>query len=243
MEGIVMDSGDKRAFVPPYNVAWATFLATLEKVANDLPNRVDRHYLDNQSGSVQSYLISAFKGFGLIHEDLTVDESLKKMADPEARKATIAQLLRRFYPKAVELGTTNATEGELNEAFAEMFPTVTGESRVKAIRFYLFAAEYADLPRSPFWKTAKAGTSRKGRTSRKGKASAATPAGTPAPAATTTGETKKIDFGDAGTVTITVDVKWLDLPADTMVDLRKAVDAFEKLSASAGDSDDEEAGL
>lgn len=46
------------------------------------------------------------------------------------------------------------------------------------------------------------------------------------------GETKIIDFGESGTVTITVNVKWLSLPTETMVELRKAVDAFEKLGAT-----------
>ncbi len=58
-------------------------------------------------------------------------------------------------------------------------------------------------------------------------------AGDPGSGSTERGETKVIDFGDSGTVTINVNVKWLSLPADTMVKLREAVDAFEKLRATA----------
>jgi hypothetical protein len=155
-----------KTFSPPYNLPWATFFNTVEKVAADLPNKIDRSYLGSASGSVKSYLISAFKGFGLIHDDLTVSDELKALATkPEQRPEMMRDLLRKHYPRAVELGSTNATPGELDEAFSEMFPSVTGESRTKAIRFYLSAADYAELPKSPLWKSPKAGATgpRRGR--------------------------------------------------------------------------------
>jgi hypothetical protein len=160
-----MDSADK-TFSPPYNVPWRTLESTVEKIAADLPNKVDRSYLGSVSGSVKSYLISAFKGFGLITDDLFVTDTLKALAtEPDRRPQIVGDLLTRFYPAAATLGTTNATQGELESAFAEMFPNVSGESRTKAIRFYLSAAEFAGIPRSPLWKSPKAGASgpRRGR--------------------------------------------------------------------------------
>lgn len=143
-------------FTPPYNVPWATFIGTVERVAAELPNRVDRFYLSNQSGTTQTYLISALKGFGLIRHDLTVSKDVwQPLSDEATRKSAVAELFRTHYLKAVELGATNATDGELNDAFAAMFPSVTGQSRVKAIRFFLFGMAYGDMPRSPLWKTAK----------------------------------------------------------------------------------------
>lgn len=147
-------------FTPPYNVPWATFIGTVERVAAELPNRVDRFYLSNQSGTTQTYLISALKGFGLIRDDLTVSKDVwRPLADEETRRSAVAELFRTHYLKAVELGATNATDGELNDAFAAMFPSVTGQSRVKAIRFFLFGTAYAALPRSPLWKAAKVSAS------------------------------------------------------------------------------------
>jgi len=149
-----------KGFSPPYNIPWATFHNTIEKVVADLPNKIDRSYLSSQSGTVQGYLISAFKGFGFIKEDGTVEQSFRELAaDPEGRPARIAALLEQHYPKAVELGRTNSTMGELDQAFAVMFPSVTGASRVKSIRFYLAAAEYAKIARSPLWKAPKAAPS------------------------------------------------------------------------------------
>lgn len=154
-----MDEGqtdDATGFTPPYNISWATFLGTIEKVAGDFPNRIDRSYLGSQSGNVQTYLISAFRGFGLIREDGTVDDTLKQLArDADSRPASIAHLLRTHYPTIVSLGETNATTGELEAAFTQAFPRVTGESRKKAIRFYLSAASFAHVPTSRLWTVPK----------------------------------------------------------------------------------------
>lgn len=157
----------EREFLPPYNIPWATFMNSVEKVAADLPNKVDRSYLGSMSGGLKSYLISAFRSFGLLLEDLTVSEELRALAkDPEGRPARIGSLLAQYYPRAVELGKTNATPGELDSAFAEMFPSISGESRTKAIRFYLSACDYAGVAKSPLWKSPKAAgasTPRRGR--------------------------------------------------------------------------------
>lgn len=147
---------EQKGFSPPYNVPWATFLSTIEKVANDLPNKIDRSYLESQSGSVQTYLIAAFRSFGLINDDLTTTDDLKGLVSAEDRPAAIANLLRTYYPTIVPLGETSNTQGTLENEFASAFPSVTGESRVKSIRFFLSAAKYADLPLSSLWKTPKA---------------------------------------------------------------------------------------
>jgi len=176
-----------KEFTPPYNVAWATFLNSVEKIAADLPNKMDRSYLGSMQGGMKSYLIGAFKGFGLIRDDLVVTDELRELAtEPEKRPERVGDLLRRYYPKAVDLGSTNATPGELDDAFAEMFPSIGGQSRTKAIRFYLSACDYAGVQKSPLWKSPKAGASvsRRGRprTGRNGSELDIGGAGSPPPA-------------------------------------------------------------
>ena len=126
-------------------------------MASDLPARLDRSYLGSQSGNVQTYLIAAFKTFGLIGEDGTVEPTLKASVETEGdRPGMIAALLTRCYPTLVSLGKTNSTSGQLAEAFTEAFPSLTGESRTKAIRFFLSVAAYAGIKTSPHWKAPKA---------------------------------------------------------------------------------------
>lgn len=198
-----MDNGDK-AFSPPYNVPWATVLNTVEKVASDLPNKVDRSYLGSASGSIKSYLISAFKAFGLIDDDHVVTDRLRSLAtEPDKRPQMVADMLRAYYPVAVSLGETNATPGELDSAFAEMFPSVTGESRVKAIRFYLSASDFAGLPKSPLWKSPKAGATgpRRGRP----KKQEPTPPVDPHHHRTTDQSLRKFSLASGRTLTVSLD--------------------------------------
>jgi Family of unknown function (DUF5343) len=150
-----MEPQTQASFVPPYNIPWTTFLSTLERIAADPPGRVDRSYLDSQSGNVQTYLIAALKSFGLIDQDARPTR-INEFADPSARKPKMAELLREHYPTLVELGTTRATNDELREEFSKAFPGLTGESRTKAIRFFLSGMAYAELPVSSLWQSVKA---------------------------------------------------------------------------------------
>ena len=147
---------ETKTFTPPYNIPWATFLSTLERMAADPPNRVDRTYLDSQSGTVQTYLIAAYKAFGLITEEAKPTDAVNRFADPEQRKAMIGELVQAYYPSVLELANTNSTAGELSEAFAKAFPSLTGASRIKAIRFFLSAATYAEFKLPLMWKPPKA---------------------------------------------------------------------------------------
>jgi Family of unknown function (DUF5343) len=236
-----MEPQTQTGFVPPYNIPWTTFLSTLEKIAADPPSRVDRSYLDSQSGNVQTYLIAAFKSFGLIDQDARPTR-INEFADPAARKPKMAELLREYYPTMVELGTTKATNDELREAFTKEFPTLTGESRVKAIRFFLSAMAYAELPVSSLWSSVKAP---RGASAKSGPRKA-----TPRKAARAnnggdnggqqdqpgggggTGEVVVVNLGDAGRVTVHVDVRWLQLSEENFVALRKAVGDLKALAAA-----------
>jgi hypothetical protein len=134
-------------------------LHAIERMGQDgLPNRIDRSYLGNLSGNVQTYLIAAFKSFGLIaDEGNAVLPPLKELAANEnERPALVAGLLRTYYPKVVELGQTNATLDELADLFEKEYG-VKGATRIKAIRFFLNAAVYAGVQTSPLWKATRGG--------------------------------------------------------------------------------------
>lgn len=187
-----------KTFQPPYNISWATFLNVLERMAADPPTRVDRTYLDSQSGFIQTYLIGAYKAFGFIGEDARPTDLVNEFAKPDRRKDLIADLFRANYPTIIPLGETNSTTGELADAFAQAFDHINGQSRTKAIRFFLSGAEYAGIKTSPMWKTPKAprGNSAPRRSRRTG--GAGTPSGvregvTP-PAKAKTVEEMKADY-------------------------------------------------
>ena len=125
---------------------------------HDPPPRIDRSYLNFLSGINQTYVMAALRSFGLTGADNAIRLELVELAQNKSeRKRLIGDLLRRHYPKAVELGEIKGTQRQLEEAFAEY--GLTGDTLRKAVAFYLKGAEFAGLPRSPHFRAvAKAGS-------------------------------------------------------------------------------------
>lgn len=218
------DSG----FVPPYGVTWSTFVNTLDKMKQeDVPNRIDRSYLGSTAGTLQTYLIAAFRSFGLIEEGGEVKKELVELAKSEDRPADVAALLEEHYPTVVALGKTKATPAELDELFTQEWDQ-RGETRVKAVRFYLGAATYAGVQTSPLWKAPRAAPATGRRRNRGGRGSTNSDAGgittsTPPAAGSTT---KTIMLKSGGSIALTVSV---DLFSMSDADRTFALDLIDKL--------------
>lgn len=147
-------------FVPPYGVPWGTFLRQFDKMADDgIPLRVDRSYLHDKSGNVQTYLMQALRSFGLVDENHAPLERLITLVEAsDDRAARMGELIREYYAPIVKMGTTNATQGQLEELWTEIYDQ-RGDTRRKAIRFFLSAAGYAGIGLSKMWKAPRAATS------------------------------------------------------------------------------------
>lgn len=206
-----------------------------------LPPVIDRSVMDSKSGTDQANLTAALKAFGLIRDDLSVEPLLQELAvaDEDARKKLLARMVEQNYGAALQVSEANGTEQMLSDSFKTAYKMEAADTRRKAVTFFLHAAREAGLPLSPYFPATRSGsngtstgTARRKSTLRKAKANGVATPNPPSAAPSGAGETKVIDFGDAGSVTIVVNVKWLALPTETMVDLRKAVDAFETLGAS-----------
>ena len=149
-------SGDKRA-APPY-FPWPALPALAQRMAtHGPPTRIDKSYLDNQSGGMQTAILSGLRWLRLIQEDGRLTDAFIQLAeaDEAGRKEVITNLLRARYGPIIELGTRNATQLELEEAFRTEFGA-QGETRRKGISFYLKAAAYAGVPVSRNWKPPRA---------------------------------------------------------------------------------------
>jgi len=145
-------SGNKRA-APPY-FPWPALPALVQRMAtHGPPTRIDKSYLDNQSGGMQTAILSGLRWLGLIHDDGRLTDTFIQLteADEAGRKEAITNLLRARYGPIIELGSRNATQLELEEAFRTEFDA-QGETRRKGVSFYLKAAAYAGVPVSRNWK-------------------------------------------------------------------------------------------
>jgi hypothetical protein len=132
----------------------------------DTPARVDASYLSNLPWSAQNEFKQACRSLGLVDDQDQPTQLLRDLAlKPDERQARMADLLRARYPGPMSLGK-NATGDQLEEAFKKM--GVKGSTLQKALRFYLQAAQYAEIELSPHFKTPKTSSApRKPRTRRK----------------------------------------------------------------------------
>jgi len=111
------------------------------------PPRIDRSFLSGLSGGYQSQVIAALRSLDLIDSKGAVQPSLGELVDEgDKRGELVGRIVRRLYPGPVQLGTVNATQGQLEEAFRAY--GVAGDTMRKAVAFYLGAAKYGNVPLS-----------------------------------------------------------------------------------------------
>ncbi len=157
-------NGSGAKLAPPY-FPWNAFDSILQRMAiEEPPTRIDKSYLETQSGAMQTAILAGLRWLGLIDEGGRLTEAFKQLVqvDDAQRKQAVGDLLRSRYGLIVEMGTTNATQLELEEAFKAQFDS-QGETRRKAVAFYLKAAQYAGMPVSRQWKTPRTTAPRSGR--------------------------------------------------------------------------------
>jgi hypothetical protein len=150
-------NGSAEKWVPPY-ISFRTLLNLFERMeSSGVPPRIDRSYLENLSGGYQTQVMATLKALDLIEDDGTVRPVLTALAtDRASRKGAVAELVRRFYPEPVRLGSVNATRAQLEDVFKKY--EITGATLRKAIAFFLHAATFAEIPLSPYFGKVSPGT-------------------------------------------------------------------------------------
>jgi hypothetical protein len=142
---------------PPY-VSFTTLRNAIERMESegDVPAQVDRSYLSNLPWSAQNEFMAACRSLGLVDANDAPTDLLKELVHkPDIRKELMRSLVEARYPGPLKLGK-NATSQQLENEFKKF--DVTGSTLQKAIRFFLHAAQYAEITLSPHFKTPKAGT-------------------------------------------------------------------------------------
>jgi hypothetical protein len=223
------DQTKESSWKAPY-LSYETFANFFDRklAGQPVPSRIDTHFLDNYAGSVRPQIIATLKTMNLIGETGTSLDGLRRAsADPDSRREIFRDWAEGFYRDQIALADEAATASMLWETFSRH--GYSGSTLRKAVVFYLALASDLDLPVSPHFKPPKATPAATSTRQKRGQPK--TPAVESEPtvqtAGTGSGETKVIDFGTSGKVTIQVDVKWLELPEDTFVGLRRAIREIE----------------
>ena len=248
-----MDEPAEGQFRPPYNLAFKTFWTFIEElVARPLPPRIDRSMMRSKSGSDQVSLTAAMKSFGLISANQEVT-GLKDLAatDADGRLQWLGMEVRRHYAAQIKVSEENGTEQDLKNSFKTAFGLESADPLRKAMTFFLHAARTAKIEVSPYFPTTRSGSGAPGTPKPRRASSRRKP---PPPSGDAkkqepdagvgdvfTHEHRDVTLGAAGTVSIDVKVKWLDLSDKQFTDLRKLIQGIEALGQSGEDHGGEDA--
>jgi hypothetical protein len=146
-----MTNEDTKTAAPPY-ISFKTFSNLLDRLESEgVPQHIDRHYWGGfLSGGVGQQLMAALKFLGLMHLETNEPTSLlEKLVDNEHRKATLQGLIRDSYGGVWDSGINleRTTPGHLLSAFGKIYG-IEGETRRKAVTFFVHAAKLAEIPLS-----------------------------------------------------------------------------------------------
>lgn len=204
-------------------IPWRTFTNTLDALAKHMPNRIDRSAFPGQSGAGQQQILIAFRFFGLIGDDGKPTPTLFAIAvtDEAARKNALRKLVEQKYADLFALNLAKTTPSEFAEQMTKSYD-VTGDTRLKATRFFLAATVYLGILVSPLLlrdktKPAGNGTPRKRRVGRprsdEGDDGADEDADEQTPPQA--GESRSVTLKSGGTLTLSASVQFMSLsPAD-----------------------------
>lgn len=229
---------------PPY-LPFATFLGFLSELASKpLPPQIDRSMMSSKSGTDQANLFSALKFFNLIDGQQVVQDGLKALVatDDEGRKRALGSMFRQRYPGQFKVSEQNGTEKALLDSFEHDFG-YSGDTRRKAMTFFLHGARWADTELSAHFPATRLGSGRSPgprpkRAVKKKTASLVTPERSATGNLAGDGEKVHVSFGDLGQVDVMVRVRWLELPDETFTDLRRIIKELKALDTAPAESPD-----
>ena len=149
------------------------------------------------------------------------------------------QLLHEHYGPIIELGRQHSTAQQLMDRWKETYGQ-EGETRRKAITFFMHAADFAGIQLSPLWEQHVAAAARQAsRASGSRRSTSRVPKQRTRQEPTATSPSHTIHFADgAGTLGISVDVDLLRLSKEDRDFVLGIVDAMREYQINRRDNDD-----
>lgn len=141
-------SDDSKKATPAAYLPFKTFMSALDSLEHGLPQKLDRTVWRSQSGIVQGQIMMALRFFDLIDDSDEPTPALHELVEnPNSRPKLMGKLLLSSYKAIVMRDLTKMSPKMLEEEMTNY--NVQGDTRRKAIAFFLRACKYADLPLHP----------------------------------------------------------------------------------------------
>lgn len=144
-----MNDSTNSKLTPPY-LPYRTFLSSLDKLAEGVPPKIDRGIWKNQTGSIQSLIMGAYRFFALIDDQNKPTKSLHDLvAHRDKPNDYVKAILEDKYAEVIKHNLTTMTESLISDYFEDVFG-VEGDTKRKSITFFLQAAKAVGMPLSKF---------------------------------------------------------------------------------------------
>lgn len=238
-----MPEVDTAQSLTPAYLPWRTFTNTLDALAQHMPNRIDRSAFPGQSGAIQNQLLLALRFFGLTHADGRPTDTLLAVAvaDESARKAALRKLIEQKYAALFALNLMKTTPAEFAEKMTEEYK-VTGDTRLKATRFFLNAASYLGIDVSPLLlrdrskPVGNGSVQRKRRPGRPRSEEAEEDDEDAERPIQTAAESRSVELRSGGTLTLSATTKFMGLSAADRKFVFDLIDKLEEYETQGGQS-------
>ncbi len=131
----------------PY-LPFLTFKSAVEALEQGVPSKIDRTIWRSQSGIVQTQILMALRFFKLVDAEDHPTQLLHELVEQkDNRPAMFILLLNEAYGALLGHDLTKMTPKMLDDEMERY--NVTGETKRKAVTFFLKAAKYAEFPMHP----------------------------------------------------------------------------------------------
>jgi hypothetical protein len=215
----------------------------IEGFVQGVHTRIDRTAFPGLSGGTQSQLLTGLKFLGLITDDGKPTQALHALAVPDeaARKKRLEEILRVKYADLFALDLLKTTPALLEEKMGESY-NVTGSTRDRALRFFLSAIDYLDIPVSPLLKKVAGNGSSVARRRRvggprpKNTDEGSTPSTTPASSRASGGTVRTITFKNGDTLTLSASIDLFTLPDDDRAFVLDLIDRMKRHEQEGGET-------
>jgi hypothetical protein len=234
----------------PIAIAFPTLRVQFDRIADEgVPERVDRQYLADMAEGTQFQYRQTFRWLGLTTPDDRPTPLLHELAatDQDSRPELFGKIMADRYPDLVGL-PLDASNDDFFAVLRDHYGVTSGAQLKKMRTFFVRAMDYAGLSISPRIRPDKPGPGSRNRgepwrtsesVARSANPAVDTSIAVRPPAARadhgelvergTGAERRDISLGGAGSVSITVNVRWLDLSEDQFTKLRKLIKDIEAL--------------
>lgn len=143
IESSAQDAKSAAAYLP-----FKTFLSAIEALEHGIPKKIDRTIWRTQAYVVQSQIIMALRFLGLLDAQDQPTPKLHQLVEKKNdRKMLLNNVLVDAYRSIIDLDLTKTTPKMLDDEMEQY--NVSGDTKKKAVRFFLQAAKYVDMPMHP----------------------------------------------------------------------------------------------